>query len=150
SLRGHKVAGGTRYGAAISANGRRIVSASADGVKVWDIPTAPDKYTLKLGDGKGVRLVGLALSGRRVVFGSTNSKVVHVVDAATGKESLNLQMPSAGPTGVAFSADGQRLACFSGATGGLIIWDVSMPTEMRTFEAHQSKNVLRSTLAFTA
>src|SRR5262249_3999545 len=115
---------------AFSPDGTRIAS-GGDGeakpgeVKVWDAQSGRQLLSLKHGGG-GVAFSpdGQHLAGPgRVSEEMQNQGVAAVItvwDAQTGQETLSWKVPSKVGS-VAFSPDGQRLAC--GLRGAVQVWD---------------------------
>ena len=80
---------GAVNGLAVTADGARIVTASADGtVRVWDTKTGGE--LLKLRDQAGVTSVAITGDGTRIVAGSANG-TARVWDAETGAELRQLR-----------------------------------------------------------
>jgi WD40 repeat protein/sterol desaturase/sphingolipid hydroxylase (fatty acid hydroxylase superfamily) len=110
-------------GVAVSADGRHVVSASADGaLRVWDAATGQEKLTLT-GHARAVRAVALSADGKHLVSGGLD-KTVKVWDAQTWQEKLTLTGHPSAVLSVAVSADGQRVASAS-ADGTLKVWDAA-------------------------
>jgi WD40 repeat protein len=104
---------------AFSPDGNDIASGSEDGtVKVWDARTGEEKRTLSTSL-KWVTSVSFRPDGKRLAVG-TNFGEVKIWETATGEEVLSLQKLGQ-VSGVAFSADGMRLA--TGCRERVQVWD---------------------------
>jgi WD40 repeat protein len=130
TLRGHTQA---VWAVAFSPDGKRLASASWDGVKLWDAATGQSIRTLK-GDSGPVNGVNFSPDGRRVASAGRDW-MVRVWDAATGKEILTLAGHTAWVNNVAFSPDGARIASAS-RDGTLKLWDATTGKEIRTLKGH--------------
>jgi sterol desaturase/sphingolipid hydroxylase (fatty acid hydroxylase superfamily) len=114
---------------AISAGGRRVLSAGEDGtVKVWDVLAGLDVLTLKGHSGR-VRSVAFSADGKRIVSGCEDG-TVKVWDAATGQEQLSLDGHPSAVFAVATSSDGQRI--FSACWAAVKVWDAATGQELLT------------------
>jgi hypothetical protein len=119
---------------AISADGKRIVSGSADRtVKVWDSTTGQDLLTLR-GHGDTVKCVAISADGKRIVSGSYD-RTVKVWDAATGQELLTLQGITHWVNCVAISPDGKRIVTGDGDRI-VKVWDSSTGQMLLTLKGH--------------
>jgi WD40 repeat protein/serine/threonine protein kinase len=108
-------------GVALSASGKRLISGSADQtVKVWDVPTGQNTFTLT-GHADKVSGVAISADGARLVSGSADG-TVRVWNATTGRNLLNFPGHTRGATSVALRSDGQRLASGSG-DGTVRVWN---------------------------
>ncbi|MEJ7592804.1 MAG: protein kinase [Planctomycetaceae bacterium] len=104
---------------AVSPDGRRLASASADQtVKVSDAVTGQELLTLK-GHSGTVWKVAFSPDGQRLASVSSD-KTARVWDGVTGQELLTLEGHTSWALSVAFSPDGLRLA--SGDYEGTIKW----------------------------
>jgi WD40 repeat protein len=120
---------------AISGDGKRIVSGSADQtVKVWDPHTGEVIHTLK-GHTNMVWSVAISADGERIASGS-GDKTVKLWDARKGEEILTLTGHPGPVTNVAISADGTRIV--SGAVVTAFgdsewkVWDADKGQEIHT------------------
>ncbi len=114
---------GAVLGVAISADGRRLVSASEDGtIKVWDAASGQPLLTL-MGHTRPVRSVALSADGSCIVSGGYD-KTVKVWDTRTWEEKLSLTGHTGGVLSVAISADGRHIVSGSGDFTAKV-WDAS-------------------------
>ena len=127
---------------ALSPDGTRLVTASDSDAeslqaisKMWDISTGKELFTVTL----EWRAWGAAFSpdGRRLVIGG-HYGVAKVLDAATGKELLNLSGHTDTVLAVAFSPDGSAVATAS-SDGTAKLWDVTTGRELLTLTGHASR-----------
>src|SRR2546422_3653794 len=104
TLEGHS---SSVHGVAVSADGRRAVSASLDKtLKVWDVESGRELRTLE-GHSSYVRGVAVSADGRRAVSGSGGKKL-KAWGVESGWELRTLQGHSSSVFGVAGRADGRR------------------------------------------
>ncbi|MFH1982499.1 MAG: caspase family protein [Pseudomonadota bacterium] len=118
---------------AISADGKRIVSASDDkSVKVWDVASGREITTLK---GHGERVLAAAISpdGRYVLSGSVDD-TLRLWDADTGREVRRFEGHRNWVTAVAMSPDGRHAV--SGSHRTLKLWDITDGRQIRAFEGN--------------
>ena len=121
---------------AITPDGRQLLTAGPDGLRLWDIST-----------GKLVRFFGehpagstaewsLAISadGRRAITGSNGNNLVRVWDLGTGKLVQTLKGHTDEVWGVALFPDGRR-AVSASWDKTIRIWDVPTGRELRSFSA---------------
>jgi WD40 repeat protein len=121
-------------GVALSADGRRAVSASEDNMlKVWDLETARELSTLE-GHSGAVNGVAVSPDGLRAVSASSD-KTLKVWDLETFLQLRTLKGHSSGVNGVAVSADGRR-AISASSDKTLKVWDLETGGELRTLEGH--------------
>jgi WD40 repeat protein len=114
-------------------DGRRLVAAGLNWVRIWDLAGAAEKRTLS-GHGGGVS--GLAFSPDGKLLASTcKDRTVRLWDPATGRTVRVLRGFSGPPQGVAFSADGCFLATTEYTGGGVKVWEVQSGRELSTVPA---------------
>jgi WD40 repeat protein len=122
------------HGVAVSANGRRAVSASADHtLKIWDVNSGRELCTLQ-GHSDSVNAVAMDADVRRALSASDDG-TVKVWDLERGCELRTLWGHSEPVFGVAVTPDG-RHALSASRDKTLKIWDVDMGRELRTLKGH--------------
>ena len=132
TLQGHAAA---VKAVALSADGRRAVSGTWDGLKVWDMQSGRELRTIK-GHADWVKTVALSADGRRAVSGS-DDKTLKVWDVESGQELRTLKGHAGEVDAVALSADGRRaVSGFRDRT--LKVWEVHSGRELRTLQGHAS------------
>jgi WD40 repeat protein len=145
SLKGHR---NIVVAFAFSADGKRLASGSLDKtVKVWDAVTGQLLLTFE-GHTYYVNSVAFSPDGKRLAsasggFDAKNKPLpgeTKVWDAATGQELLSLKGHTGPVNGVAFSADGKRLATASGSInyGEVKVWDAATGQEVLDLKGHTS------------
>jgi WD40 repeat protein len=119
---------------AVSADGRRLASASWDGtVKLWDAMTGQCLATLRCNAGEA-RGVAFSPDGLRLASAAADN-TVRLWDAMTGQELATLRGHMGTVTKVVFSADGQRLASASDDRT-VRLWDARTGQELATLCGH--------------
>ena len=127
---------GSVNGVAVTADGRRAVSASGDNtLKVWDLESGQELRTLA-GHSDSVSGVAVTADGRRAVSASWDN-TLKVWDLESGQELRTLAGHSAYVTGVAVTADGRRAVSASGDKT-LKVWDLESGQELRTLAGHSA------------
>jgi WD40 repeat protein/tetratricopeptide (TPR) repeat protein/tRNA A-37 threonylcarbamoyl transferase component Bud32 len=114
-------------------------------VKVWDLRTGEDVFTLR-GHSGGVYGVVFSPDGKRLASASADNMKgtpgeVIIWDAATGKKLLTFRGHSAPVQGLAYSPDGKRVASVSGfmkeqKPGEVKVWDAATGREFLTLKGH--------------
>jgi WD40 repeat protein len=131
---GHK---GEVLAVACSADGRRLVSGSADGdILVWDAEGGQQLACLH-GHEDQVNCVACTPDGQRLASGSRDA-TVRLWDADGGPARLCLRGHAGEVLGVALSRDGQRLAS-AGHDQTVRIWDADTGRELACLTGHTNK-----------
>ena len=122
-------------GVALTGDGRRAVSASADRtLKVWDLESGEALRTLQ-GHGKEVRAVALSGDGRRAVSAS-GDHTLKVWDLESGEALRTLKGHSGGVSAVALMGDGRR-AVSASFDQTLKVWDLGRGRLLHSLEEHE-------------
>jgi WD40 repeat protein len=117
--------------AAFSPDGRRVVTASADGTaQVWDAATG-DPVTPPLKHNGAVNCAAFSPDGRRVVTASEDG-TARMWDAATGRLVATLKHEG-GVLSAVFSPDGKRVVTASGDKTARV-WDTGTGQEVATLK----------------
>jgi WD40 repeat protein len=130
-LEGHS---GTVVGVAVTPDGKRAVSASADNtLKVWDLENGRALRTL---DGHSACVCGVAVTpdGKRAVSAS-GDHTLKVWDLESALAVRTLEGHSDHVLGVAVTPDGKRAVSASG-DHTLKVWDLESGRALRTLEGH--------------
>ena len=120
-------------GVAVTADGRRAVSASDKTLKVWDLESGEELRTLESHSG-AVYSVTLTGDGRRVVSGSSDN-TLKVWDLESDDEPWTLEGHSGLVRSVALTGDGRR-AVSGSSDNTLKVWDLESDDELWTLEGH--------------
>jgi serine/threonine protein kinase len=116
---------------ALSADGKWGVSASKDGVRVWEVESGKE---LRHWENLPVTAVAFAPDGGFVLTGSALGALV-LRDPATGKEVGRFEGHSSAIRAIAFSTDG-RLLLSASADGTARVWSVKTREELQRLEGH--------------
>ncbi len=131
TLQGHSE---SVLGVALTADGRRAVSASFDQtLKVWDLESGRALHTLE-GHSDSVNGVAVTGDGRRAVSASWD-KTLKVWDLETGRALRTLEGHSDEVTSVAVTGDGRR-AVSASWDKTLKVWDLESGRALHTLEGH--------------
>jgi len=125
---------------AFSPDGQRIISCSDSDIKMWDIVTRKELFSILRNGEKNVQQPTLAVSpdGKRIVSGILNYKAfkIKLRDAITGKELFPFsKYEGRVAVSFAFSPDGDRIV--SGGLGDITIWDTATGEELINLSGHE-------------
>jgi len=123
TLRGHS---DEVHGIAVSPDGKRIISGSADKtVKVWDSATGAELMTLH-GHNDWISSVAFSPDGKRIISGSGDN-TIKVWNSVTGAELMTLVVGlESDVSSVAFSPDGKTIAAGS-FDDKIRLWESTTP-----------------------
>jgi WD40 repeat protein len=114
-------------------DGQTLVSAGFP-TCAWDVSTGRERYRLDELTGRLPASVAVSPDGKLLAVG-TYTRSVHLCDARTGAEALEVSGLAGAVWGLAFTPDGRALA--SGDTGaGLRLWDTRRGALLRSFDGH--------------
>jgi WD40 repeat protein len=119
--------------AGVGPDGRRAISASWDGLKLWDLESGREEPP-PVGFAGCREPLAVTPDGRRVVSGSSGA--LKVWDMVSGREERTLARPGAsGVQSVAVTPDGQHavLGCWDGT---LKVWDLATGLEKASLPGH--------------
>ncbi len=118
---------------AFSPNGKLLATASTDGTaRLWNTRSGEELRVFK--HEKYVLSVSFSPDGKRLA--TTNDKIVHLWDPATGKETRLADAQGGAANHVAFSPDGKTLAVIGrkGHLDALRLWDAATGAQLREFK----------------
>ncbi|HWO19184.1 MAG TPA: CHAT domain-containing protein [Kofleriaceae bacterium] len=122
---------------AVTADGRRVVSASDDRtLKIWDLDSGCELATLE-GHADWVSACAVTTDGRRAVSASFD-RTLKVWDLDTGRELVTLMGHAGGVSACAVTADNRRVLSAS-FDRTLKIWDLDTGRELATLEGHATE-----------
>ncbi|MCI5132837.1 MAG: hypothetical protein D3904_15300, partial [Candidatus Electrothrix sp. EH2] len=116
-----------------SFDGKQLVFASANTVRIWDIKNNRESHVL-IGHSDRVRNVAFSPDGNQIASASYD-KTIRFWDSKTGKEVKVLQGHTAPVETIAFSANGKRLAS-SSYDNTVRIWDTDGGNEIKSMPGH--------------
>src|SRR5919202_3119563 len=113
-----------------SPDGHTLASSCGNGdIKLWDVDTWREKYTLK-GHSTYTNSIAISPDGQTLASCSSD-KTIKLWNVSTGQEKHTIYMPKY-PESVAFSPDGQFLAC--ACYTRVKLWDVNTWQEKHTLD----------------
>ena len=119
-----------------SADGRRIISASSDGVSTWN--TSNGKLTASMpAPPEGMTALASSPDGRWIVIGTRDS-TVQVWDGLTGKQRAELHGHRLMVTSVAITSDGATVFS-AGDDPEAIAWDVATVRPVAYLRGHKER-----------
>ncbi len=129
-LAGHR---GPVNAVGFTADGRRIVTAGADGtLRVWNALSGAQVRTIEPAEGVAT---AMSVSGQRVVTGHADGRAA-LWDLETGQRIATYRRGDAAVTAVGFSRDGERVVV-SSSDATVTIWDATSPqSPVALVEAH--------------
>ncbi len=143
TLHGHT---GLITSVAMSADGKRIVSASNDKtMKVWNVEKGTDVLTLK--GTHAFNCVAISADGKLIVSGAGDMNnpftagEIKVWDANTGTVIRTLKGHADSGSRVAISSDGKRTVS-DNQDGTIVVWDVNTGREIHCLKGHTNVNSL--------
>lgn len=121
---------------ALSPDGKQLLSASVNEVKLWDLGSGTVLRTFPGGTFSGFyQAVAFSPDGHYALIGASQDKTVKLLDLGTGQEVRSFKGHTNFIMSVAFSPDG-KLA-LSGSRGNSVkLWDVATGKELRTMKGH--------------
>jgi WD40 repeat protein len=122
------------FAVAVTADGRRAVSASKDtDLRIWDLASGQTRRPLE-GHSGWVHAVAITLDGRRAVSGSGDKKLL-VWDLESGQLLHTLEGHHLWVCAVAITPDGRRVVSAS-EDRTVRVWDLESGQLVRTLEGH--------------
>jgi nucleoside phosphorylase len=122
---------------AVTADGRRVVSASEDGtLKVWELESGRALATLKGHTGR-VTACAMTVDARRVVSASEDG-TLKVWDLESGRALSILEGHTGTVNGCAVTADGRQVVSGS-SDRTLKVWDLESGRALATLEGHTDR-----------
>lgn len=126
-------------GLSLSRDGRRLVSAGADGrIRLWDVRAGEVRRILS-GHTNAVYIAVLS-PDEKLIASSSRDTTVRIWDVRTGRELHKLTGYRCSVKAVAFSPDG-RLVASVGNDGMLKLWDVRSGKELKSLAHTDSMDV---------
>jgi eukaryotic-like serine/threonine-protein kinase len=136
TLRGHKEPVNS---VAISPDGKTLASASQDStIRLWNISTGLEGFTLKLPPGNPVFAVAFTPDGKTLAAGNWDG-LVRLWDVASGKLRATLPFQHGWVRSLAISPDGGYLVC--GGDRLIRVFDLATKTDQTTLSAHRDSVV---------
>jgi WD40 repeat protein/HEAT repeat protein len=123
-------------GVAVSPDGRLLLVAAKDKLKVFDAEAYKELYTVKAVFAHNKQRAACFSPDSKYVAGVGDQGTIYVWDAATGQPDISLGGHAGKTTALDFSRDGRRLA--SGGEDGLVkVWDLTDRKELFLYRAHE-------------
>jgi WD40 repeat protein len=129
----HSLEGHTAAVTSFSPGGGQIVSATNDGVHIWDVKTMLELATLK-GHTRPTRACAFSPDGKMVASASLDN-TVRLWDAKTGYEKAVLSGHTGGVNSCSFSPDASLLVS-GGQDSSAKLWDIERGEQRMTITGH--------------
>jgi RNA polymerase sigma factor (sigma-70 family) len=129
-------------------DGRQIIRAELQGVRVWDIASGKEVRWVLRSERFHSYTIALSPDGRLLARGGMRAPVrgiedpsIRLIEVASGQEVATLAGHDEGTRGLAFSPDGRLLASGSGSNttsrdSTVRVWDTASGRELRRLEGH--------------
>jgi WD40 repeat protein len=130
----------------IASDGRTLASAYDDEIRLFDVRTANQSGTIKIGDGWNIARVAFHPS-RMLIASLDINGTVRVRDVATNKELFHRQTDAGLGKGILhFSPDGRLLAVLSSGTAHIYTWEQNqeLTFDARTLHSANLDRTLKS------
>jgi WD40 repeat protein len=139
-LRTYAGAGGRVETAALSADGKRVLTGNIDNTAIlWDARSG-EQLRIFNGHSAPIEAVAFSADGERVLTGSANGMAI-LWEASSAKKMQKFEVPTGGVDSapwvhtVALSGDGKRALTSSHIDNTTIVWDVSSGKRIRTLKS---------------
>ena len=125
---------GQVLGVALSGDGKRVLTGSADKTAIlWDAASGSKLQTFQ-GHADNIQSVALSGDGKHVLTGSTDKTAI-LWDAASGSKLQTFQGHTLGVKTVALTGDG-KLVLTGSWDGTAILWEAASGKRLQTFQGH--------------
>jgi WD40 repeat protein len=125
---------GIVYQAAVSKDGKRMVSAGSDRtIRVWDVNTGKQLHQIT-GHTGIIRSLAISPDGKRAVSGASD-RTCRVWDLDNGKELFQVPGHVNYVYAVAFAPDG-KTGLSASSDGAIRLWDIKTGKEIRRLQGH--------------
>jgi WD40 repeat protein len=123
--------------AALTPDGKQIVSEDAKGVRVWDVASGKLIRTFQINTTKPFSILNLAVSpdGRYGFSDDFDKKIVRMWDIATGRDVRIFSGNTKPIYTLALSPDGRTIVS-GGQDNSVMLWDVESGRTIHTFTGH--------------
>ncbi|HKB39988.1 MAG TPA: WD40 repeat domain-containing protein, partial [Gemmataceae bacterium] len=128
--------GGDVYALGFADEGQRLLSATHDGMRLWDLASRRELPRFPLGNATVLAAAAFSPDGRRA-YSSPGQGLV-VWDVATGKEVKTVPEFET-IHGLGISPDGQRALCVGDGNNTVALWDLTTWRLLRRLQGHGSQ-----------
>lgn len=111
--------------------GRFLASHGNEGVRIWDISTAKQRFHFP-----EIGYSNFSADGKLIAVVGRNDQTIRLMEVATGKEVRRWNRPG-DVWRLMFSSDGSMLASAGGEDDPLCVWAVATGKELMRFDGHQ-------------